>query len=82
MSGENTNLFAINCCGNLFDAGWCCIAGNRHRFEWPEEAKAIPWWQYDYRRRIYGCGLLIDPEDNLSIFFTKNGTLLGQLIFS
>jgi hypothetical protein len=25
-----------------------------------------------------GCGLLLSPENNASIFYTTNGTLMGQ----
>jgi hypothetical protein len=27
---------------------------------------------------VYGCGLVLDPENKLSIFFTLNGNLLGE----
>jgi hypothetical protein len=29
--------------------------------------------------KVIGCGLLLNPEDQLSIFFTDDGILSGQL---
>jgi hypothetical protein len=31
---------------------------------------------------VYGCGLLIDPDNELTIFFTLNGILLGELFLN
>jgi hypothetical protein len=28
---------------------------------------------------IFGCGLVLDPENTLAIFFTVNGRLMGEL---
>jgi hypothetical protein len=28
----------------------------------------------------FGCGLVLNPEDNLAIFFALNGQLLGELV--
>jgi hypothetical protein len=30
---------------------------------------------------VYGCGILIDPDNKLITFFTLNGFLLGQFFF-
>jgi hypothetical protein len=27
---------------------------------------------------VYGCGILVNTENELAIFFTGNGTLMGQ----
>jgi hypothetical protein len=27
---------------------------------------------------VFGCGLVLDPENKLAIFFTLNGQLLGE----
>jgi hypothetical protein len=27
---------------------------------------------------VLGCGLILNPENKLAVFFTKNGTLMGQ----
>jgi hypothetical protein len=29
---------------------------------------------------VIGCGLLLNPEKELSIFFTDNGILMGQFL--
>jgi hypothetical protein len=29
---------------------------------------------------VFGCGLVLDPEDKLCIFFTLNGQLLGEFV--
>jgi hypothetical protein len=30
---------------------------------------------------VFGCGLLMDPDNKLTTFFTLNGILLGELFF-
>jgi hypothetical protein len=30
---------------------------------------------------VYGCGILMDPDNKLTIFFTINGILLGEFFF-
>jgi hypothetical protein len=45
-----------------------------HHFEWPNGAiipKSID------KGEVMGCGLLLNPEKGLFIFFTSNGILLG-----
>jgi hypothetical protein len=59
---------------NIF-AGW--LAGERHRFELPE-GRAMP--EFKEYGDVYGCGLVLDPEGKLSIFFTLNGQLMGELM--
>jgi hypothetical protein len=53
----------------------CWLAGEIQQFELPE-GTIRP------RRNLYinvmGCGLVLDPEDKLWIFFTLNGQLLGK----
>jgi hypothetical protein len=39
----------------------------------PEGAK-----KYDSSRNVYGCGLVLDPEDKMAIFFTSNGMFIGS----
>jgi hypothetical protein len=29
---------------------------------------------------VYGCGLVLDHEDKLAIFFTLNGQLMGEFV--
>jgi hypothetical protein len=56
----------------------CWIAGEEHRFELPEGADR-PRQKKDGTDDVYGCGLVLDPENKLAIFFTLNGQLLGEL---
>jgi hypothetical protein len=34
--------------------------------------------EYNGPGDVLGCGLLIDPDNELAIFFTLNGSLMGQ----
>jgi hypothetical protein len=56
----------------------CRLAGARHPFELPEGSVRPTWNRYSVF--VYGCGLVLDPEDRLAIFFTVNGKLLGELM--
>jgi hypothetical protein len=53
------------------------LAGERHLFELPEGAIRPKWKEY---WNVLGCGLVLDPEDKLAIFFTLNGKLFGELV--
>jgi hypothetical protein len=53
----------------------CWLAGEEHRFEYPEGA--IRPRRVD-GINVHGCGLVLDPKNKLSIFFTLNGILLGE----
>jgi hypothetical protein len=54
----------------------CWLAGEPHQIEWPKgairPARDII--------NVYGCGLVLDPEEKLWIFFTFNGQLMGELV--
>jgi hypothetical protein len=49
-----------------------------HPFELPEGA--IPPRTKDDGMDVYGCGLVLDPDDKLAVFFTLNGKLMGELV--
>jgi hypothetical protein len=34
----------------------------------------------EYGMDVFGCGLVLDPEDKLAIFFTRNGNLRGKSV--
>jgi hypothetical protein len=33
-----------------------------------------------WNKNVYGCGLLLDSNDELAIFFTMNSTLIGKFL--
>jgi hypothetical protein len=46
------------------------------QFELPNGDHGVP--KRDGPGNVAGCGLLLDPENKVSIFFTLNGILLGK----
>jgi hypothetical protein len=72
--GEYSNSYASAIVGQHCNGYW--FAGERHRFELPEGA-VRPSWKYI---NVFGCGLVLDPNNKLAIFFTLNGQLLGELV--
>jgi hypothetical protein len=50
-----------------------------YRFEWPNGAIKPEW---NCIGDVLGCGLLMNPGNELSIFFTGNGILMGPSFFS
>jgi hypothetical protein len=57
---------------------YCLLSGHEHFFEWPAGAIKPKWFGYGCRD-VYGCGLVLSPDNKLAIFFTTNGILMGQL---
>jgi hypothetical protein len=55
----------------------CWLAGETHLFELPEGAIRPEIKEYG---NVFGCGLVLDPGNNLAIFFTLNGMLMGELV--
>jgi hypothetical protein len=49
-----------------------------HDFEWQNGAIKPRW---NGEGDVYGCGLLMNTENKLSIFFTVNGLLMGQFLW-
>jgi hypothetical protein len=65
---------------------WCTfpwkkgISLEERNFEiYPNDA-IFDEWKED-TGNVAGCGLLLDPDNKVSIFFTENGTLMGELSF-
>jgi hypothetical protein len=58
------------------DCDDCWLSGKRHDFEWPNQAIKPEW--NGPAGDVFGCGLLLNPENKLFIFFTGNGILMGQ----
>jgi hypothetical protein len=72
--GRYQNSYAIPT-GRL---SYCLLAGDHYQFELPEGV--IQTKLKDNRSNFYGCGLVLDPEDKLWIFFTLNGQLMGEFV--
>jgi hypothetical protein len=60
--------YAFDCCYH------CWLSGNSHHFEWSDRATKPKW---NGPGDILGCGLLMSPKKEVSIFFTGNGILIG-----
>jgi hypothetical protein len=54
---------------------FCCLSGKSHDFEWPNGVIKPKW---NGPVDVYGCGILLNSKNKLSIFFTGNGILIGQ----
>jgi hypothetical protein len=70
MIGCSTNFYGIpdNC-------DFCFLEGEKHSFQWPQGAIKPKWKD---QGNVVGCGIMISPKDNMSIFFTLNGQLMGK----
>jgi hypothetical protein len=51
------------------------IAENKHSIDWPSGAVKPTW---NGQGDVYGCGLLLSSDNELSISFTGNGLLIGN----
>jgi hypothetical protein len=56
---------------------YCLISQDQHTLEWPEDVLK-PEGKWTSQGDVGGCGLLVDPNDKLAIFFTFNGKLIGR----
>jgi hypothetical protein len=57
---------------------FCSVSGRDHAFEWPNGAiKPNLIWGPGV---VIGCGILLNPDMKLAIFFTRDGTLMGQFL--
>jgi hypothetical protein len=75
LIGDYQNSYAISTGSN-----WYRLAGETNLFELPDEAVQPKMRDNGNGRNVYGCGLVMDPNDKLAIFFTLNGILMGQFI--
>jgi hypothetical protein len=55
----------------------CWLNGETHTFGLPEGAIRP---EKKYNGNVYGCGLILDPDHKMTIFFTLNGQLLGKFL--
>jgi hypothetical protein len=72
--GEILHFFIRNPNRNIYDFG---VAGQYHHFEFPE---GVIRPKLKETENVAGCGILIDSDDELTIFFTMNGILIGSAI--
>jgi hypothetical protein len=61
--------------GNGYD--YCSVSGKEHTFEWPNGSIKPTW---NGQGDVVGCGLVLNPNNQLAIFFTGNGILMGQFV--
>jgi hypothetical protein len=72
--GQSPNSYTIGICTpNCNFYQFLRLAGQRHLIEFPDEV-------FKDTGNVVGCGLLINPDDKLTIFFTFNGIMIGSLL--
>jgi hypothetical protein len=74
---HSANSYTIPTTGYMYEYKFW-LGGKIHHFELPKVG-ILPLMKFD-ATDVFGCGLILDPEDKLSIFFTVNGQLLGELV--
>jgi hypothetical protein len=67
------NSYAIDIGRHHYYGYW--LSGEGHHFELPEGVIRPEMKQYG---NVFGCGLVLDPDNKLAIFFTLNGKLLSE----
>jgi hypothetical protein len=76
---ESPNAYAVSFSS---ECKCCFLAGKEHPFKWPTgvDGEAIlPKWN-DTAENVIGCGLLLNANNNLAIYFTLNGQLIGHFL--
>jgi hypothetical protein len=64
------------CVGGYYTIATLSTDGRQYEYtEVPVEARPVP---PNVQRNVFGCGLLMDPDNKLTTFFTLNGILLGE----
>jgi hypothetical protein len=56
---------------------YCRLSEKTHQFEWPNEATKPKW---KGPGDVVDCGLMLTPGNEVAIFFTGNGLLMGKLL--
>jgi hypothetical protein len=54
------------------------LSEKKHTFEWPNGAIKPEW---NGQGDVVGCGLVLNSEKEVSLFFTGNGILMGKSPF-
>jgi hypothetical protein len=70
LTSRVTNSYAMRDRNDL-----CWLSGKSHPFEWSNCALKPEW---NGIGDVFGCGVSLNPVNELSIFFTGNGILMGQ----
>jgi hypothetical protein len=79
-SGRRFSLgFTLNSYELSSDCDYCYLAGESHKIEWPNGNNDADEYSIRGKRKTIGCGILLNPVNKLSIFFTFNGVLLGKI---
>jgi hypothetical protein len=64
--GDVPNSFGLNPCNHMD----CTLEGTVHELEYPT-------WPID-SVAVFGCGLLLNSKNELAVFFTHKGLLMGK----
>jgi hypothetical protein len=77
LISQNSNSYAISIpvLGHYLYGSF--LDGEFHRFELPEGTVEQ---EMKENENVFGCGLVLEPDNKLAIFFTLNGQLLGKLM--
>jgi hypothetical protein len=72
--GDSPNSYAVQ-----DGCDYCWLSGNYHTFgfKWPYFALKPKW---NGCGDVIGCGLVLNTENKMSIFFTLNGILMGLFL--
>jgi hypothetical protein len=54
------------------------LAGQRHLIEFSSDGGIRP--EQKETGNVVGCGILMNPDEKLTIFFTLNGILIGSVL--
>jgi hypothetical protein len=70
-------LALLDSCSNFAAIQEKHFSSKGHYFEW-FSGKISQEWNRDGDSVVVGCGIFLNSKKELVIFFTANGTLLGQ----
>jgi hypothetical protein len=73
LVGYSTNSYGIAGYSGINNSLW--LSGKKHKLECPIEVIASSG-------DVVGCGLLLNSKNELAVFFTLNGILLGKLFLT
>jgi hypothetical protein len=75
LHGENVFGLCIGLCNRRLYIIATILTNGRYEYtEVPVGARP----EQNAQENVYGCGILIDPDNKLTTFFTLNGILLGE----